>query len=420
MCVVHSVSPFAPNNFFAPYDAALRMASWEDKKFWKKTAWRLHANVEFGSTGHARSIDSEKVNLPQIYDKTESVLGMLNGIDNPEVVDITRRELTPYGSQPLDDGVRGNVRYTSSFEMTDITLQGRYWLPIDFLPGYFSFNLALPMRRIEVSDPVFEDLTTTELPVDRFIKRNLSGPTVLPGFLEKYGGLRVNGWNKTGIGDLTGFIEWHNYYRQDKESLRNVYLFAMLGFSAPTASIKDEDNALSVSLGNDGAWGVPLGLGLMLEFTHNFRFGIDAQFLMLFDETHVRRLKLDENQTELLILKKGNVTREHGLTWKFNIYWQWYHAWRGLSCKALYQYVKRDEDRLLPVDNTFGYTKVNSSEKLHDWNMHHLIFQVNYDCFQESKDFILKPQISLFYKLPIAGKGVIQPHTFGGQIAFNF
>lgn len=412
---------FAPNNFFPPYDPNLRMPSWEDKEFFKKSAWRLGVNLETGSTGDARSFDNYKTDVLQVYDQTQAVIPMLIGTNIPEASRLLQNLTAAYPGQPLDDGTRGHLKFSGHFDMIDVTAHGRYWLPIDFAPGYFSLNIALPIRRAQIEHPHIEDLTRDTFAVDRDIKARLTDEAVFAQQLKTLGNLDVGAWSRTGVGDLLVLLEWQNYYRQEKkENLRNVHLFAKFGVTAPTASKRDEDHALSMSLGNDGAWGIPFGLGLVLDFVYSIRLGLDAEFLVLFDETHERRLKTHIHQTEFLLLKKGDATKEHGLTWKFNLFLQWYHFWRGFSLKAAYHYVKHDDDRLSSTINEFSYSIINSANSLREWNMHHIIFQLNYDFFKETRDWVLKPQFSFFYKLPIAGKGVIQPHTFGGQLSFNF
>lgn len=411
---------FAPNNLFPPYDPNLRLPSWEDRNFWKKSAWRLGANLEFGSTSNGRSFDDHKANVLQLYDQTQAVIPMLMNAKNTDATNILQALTAAYPGQPLDDGTRGHVKFFGHFDIADVTLNGRYWLPVDFVPGYVSLSVALPIRRAQIEHPRFEDLTKEIFAVDLDIKQVITDAAIFAQTLKELGNLDIGAWSRTGVGDLILLLEWQNSYRQEKENLKNVNIFTKLGLSLPTASMRDEDHAFSMSLGNDGAWGVPFGLGLGLEFIYNIHVGLDAEFLVLFDRTHNRRLKTEIHQTEFLLLNKGEATKEHGLTWKFNLYAQWYHFWRGLSVKAGYHYVKHDDDRLVPSANDFSYTVVNSANSLLEWNMHHLVFQVNYDLFKETRDWVLKPQFSIFYKLPIAGKGVIQPHAFGGQIAFNF
>ena len=85
-----------------------------------------------------------------------------------------------------------------------------------------------------------------------------------------------------------------------------------------------------------------------------------------------------------------------------------------------YQFLKHDDDKLTSQSNDFSYHVINSAQSLKEWGTQNFVFQFNYDFFNECKDFLLKPQLSVFYKLPVAGKRVLNSYTFGGQVAFNF
>jgi len=138
------------------------------------------------------------------------------------------------------------------------------------------------------------------------------------------------------------------------------------------------------------------------------------------DETRVRRLKTDVNQTDFLILNKGSATKSVGTAYKFNLFLQFERFFKGLSAKVAYQFFKHDDDKLTADSNDFSYNIINSAQSLKEWNFQNFVFQLNYDFFLECKDSWFKPQLSFFYKLPVTGKRVINPHTFGGQIALNF
>ena len=109
---------------------------------------------------------------------------------------------------------------------------------------------------------------------------------------------------------------------------------------------------------------------------------------------------------------------DHGFLWKFYLYLQGFHFYKGLSLKTAYEYLKKDSDSLSPKSDEFNAGVVNSARWLDEYFSHHVIFSLNYDFFKECKHF--KPQLSLFYKLPVGGKGIIAPDTFGGQIAVSF
>ncbi|MFH0898094.1 MAG: hypothetical protein V1855_00785, partial [bacterium] len=187
-----------------------------------------------------------------------------------------------------------------------------------------------------------------------------------------------------------------------------------------TGEEKDEDRAFSMPLGNDGAWAIPFGIGLELDFIYHIRLGLDADFVAILDKDRSRRMKTSRDQTEFLLLNKGEATKEYGLLWQFHVFAQIVDILKGLSVKVGYQFVKHDEDRLVPKNNDFDYTVVNSAHSLEEWNVHNIVFSLNYDAFKSSPRWKIAPQFSVFYKLPVAGKNVIDAQTFGGQLALRF
>ena len=208
-------------------------------------------------------------------------------------------------------------------------------------------------------------------------------------------------------------------------------LHAKLGVTIPSSQEKDEDRAFSMPLGNDGAWGLPLGLGIDVAFVHNITLGLNAEFLILFDKSRVRRLKTREEQTEFLLLHKGVATKEHGLTWQFHLYFMlrpltWFSSAGkksgddGLWASFDYQFVRHDDDRLNPRSNEFSFAIVNSARSLKEWTIHNLLFRAGYNFANLAKKWPVSPEINLFYKLPVAGKNIIDNHSFGGTIAINF
>ena len=408
---------FAPNNFFPPYDPALHLPNAPECN-----PFRIGVNVEWGKGKHSRNLHGKKRNVLQVYDDDQSTLAMIEqpGPDllaDPDFI-ILRDTLRIFGAR--DDGVRGHVLFLGRFEQLDVTPHVRYVLPID-IAGELAISVALPFRYARVGDISFKDLTLANGCQDDKTEELLTQSfDDLKNLVKKFGNLNLDPWNAHGLGDLAVTLDWSNNYPQDKDGLENVDLNAFVGFTAPTGLKKNEDRAFSMAFGHDGAWSIPFGIGLDLDFKYCIAIGGAAHFEYVFDDTKTRRLKTHESQTEFLLLNKGRATKEHGLLWKFYLYLQAYHFLGGLSAKAAYEYVKHDDDRLTPKSDNFNASVANSAKSLEEWNMHHFIFQLNYDCFKDCSSLCVKPQLSFFYKLPIYGKGIINPQTIGGQIAFNF
>ena len=190
--------------------------------------------------------------------------------------------------------------------------------------------------------------------------------------------------------------------------------------SFPTGDEKNEDNALLFSLGNDGAWGLPLGAHLDLDFNRYVRSGIEVNYLGLFDKKKVRRLKTDLDKTDFLLLHKGEATRSYGPRWKFTFYVQLQPFIRGVSLMAAYQFLKAEPDTLYPQSNDFIHSIVNTAQTLKEWNIHSSVFQFNFDTsvFKSMRWF--KPRFSVFAKLPFMGRRSLMVDTFGGQVSLAF
>lgn len=411
-----ALDAFAPNNFFPPYDPNLRLAVAPDTKF------RLGVNAEYGHTRTARNLDKDKVNILQIYEPTQSTIAMLMEplASIRDKLPLKLPELTSWAGAPTDDDFRGRIEMNGRFEQVDATIYGTYLFQQRMIPGDLSLSAYLPIRSAKVGDLCFKDLTRRNTEADIDISNFLAGFTNFKRAIKDVACLDLDPVHQTGLGDLLFMLDWQNDYRQDKDYLKSVTIFARLGLSLPTGEKKDEDRAFSIALGNDGSIGMPVGIGMELDFEHHITAGIDVEFLVLFDESRERRLKTDSRQTEFLLLNKGRSTRDKGLTWKFNLFLQAFHFAGGLSAKCAYQYVKHDDDRLTAKSDCFSHCVINSAKSLEEWNMHHFIFSLSYDFFKECKDVGVIPQLNFFYKLPLTGKGIINPHTFGGQLVFNF
>jgi len=403
---------YAPTNFHKPYDVNFRMAEWKDTRF------RFGTSVEYGTTSKCRDWDENKTNVLRLYNKSESALTMLMGAERGSQIHNLANVLLPAFAPATDDGRRGRFLLNGEFEGLDVNFSGKYRLPIEKIPGNFDFYLYVPLRYMRLGNVTWHDQTQDVLVADRDVKRYLTND--IQGVAHELGGLDLGSWNKTGLGDIIFMLGWYLDFRQIKEHLKNVRITTRVGLTIPSASEKDEDKVFSLPLGNDGAWGVPFTAGIDLDFVHKVKAGLEFEAFVLFDQTRERRLKTDVNQTDFLLLHKGRATKSFGATWKFNLFVKVYNFLRGLSAKVAYQFLKHDDDRLTAQDNDFSYNIINSAQSLEEWGAQNFVFQVNYDFFKECRNSWFKPQISFFYKLPITGKRVINPHTFGGQIAFNF
>jgi hypothetical protein len=419
---------FAQSNFFRPTDQALRLPVLKNTKF------QVGAMVEHGSRDTGLNWNDKRRNVLALHDDKQNAIRMLKGSKITSVQNIWQNDFVTKGVDSIPESDAGMNRLSGSFNQTDFTFFGHYNFTFleNKIPGVLAVKAYLPIVSKKISGVKIEDLSPLVADWTTF---SWGGAKKAVGDLGKdllknvktWSGLELSNWSKTGLGDMALTLNWHNYYKQNKEYLKLVGLFMHGGFLLPTGSQKDENQAFSMPMGSDGAWGIPLGVGLELGFIHDIKAGVNVDFLGFFDKSRERRMKTDENQTEFLLLNKGEATKESGLTWQFNLFLQWFHFFDGFSAKAAYQFVKHDDDRLCPKGNDFNYRIVNTANSLREWSFHNLAFFVNYDFkalgeYFDADTFADKvtPQLSFFFKFPVAGRNGIDNRTLGGQLAFSF
>ena len=404
------VQAFAPNDFLRPYDPVLRLSSS------LKTPFKVGVNVEGGLGNDGKDINGHRVNILRVYEPTQAYLPALYEAQNAAVT----AHLATFDKSALDDGIRGHVQLRGKLEMADITPNASWTLELPGLPGKFGVSVAVPVRHAAVKAITFNDVTSNVLPGDLQIRADIHTEAALKNTLKTYGGPDLEPWSKTGLGDMTVVLDWSNSYEQKKDSLENVELLARVGLSIPTAEKRNEDKAFSLALGNDGAWSMPFGMGMNLDFKHTVRLTAEAQFDILFNTTKLYRMKTHDAKTRFFLLNKGRATKEHGFTWKFNLGLMSYHFWQGCTVGVNYHYFKHDDDRLVTKGDDFDSSILNGARWLKEYTAHHFIFKANWDGSGIKAFDKITPQVSLFYKLPVEGKCVMMPHTLGGQLAINF
>ncbi|MFH1461380.1 MAG: hypothetical protein ABIF12_00315 [bacterium] len=406
------ISAFAPTNFYRPYDINWRMSDCKDKKF------RLGVNVEYGDTNKSRDAGEQRTGVLRLYNQTESSLGMLLGADVGSDIYNLANLLLPAYNPATDDGVRGRFELDGKYTQASVNFEGVYRMPVEVIPGKFELHLHVPFKYMQISNVVWRDLTKYVLNSDLDVHHHLTDD-IFNNVSNLGEGLDLRGFKCLGLSDIVAQLWWYNDFRQLKEHLKNVRLTARLGLSAPTGDNLNENKPLEFEIGNDGSWGFPLSASLDLDFIHHVKAGLEFEMLFLLDNTKVRRLKTHINQTDFLLLHKGDATRSPGITWKFNLFLQKRFADR-VTAKVAYQFLKHDSDKLTAESNKFDYYIINTAERYQEWMSQNFIFQLNIDLKKEDQKSSVKPQLSFFAKLPITGKRVISSYNFGGQLAFNF
>lgn len=404
---------FAPSTAARSTDQALRSAAVHKK-------YRVRMVAESSAAARAYNMEAKRCDPMQVYQDSESTLMMLR---NPLSTVPTRRtaadNLLRAMGNPADDGKRGHFQLAGTYN--EVNLMPSVGASMEFkgIPGMVGLDVHIPVVRKQVNVMGMTDLTnTTNFPQPQDFWTAARMPDMVD-FMAKNGALSTEKVTTTGVGDVAIMGSWRHWFRQDKELIRGVELFAQFGISLPTGKERDEDKAFSMALGGDGAFGIPVGLGLNVQFINTIRAGLNVDFLAYLDKTRERRLKTISPQSELFLLNKGKASRDAGLNWQFYLYLQSHHFIGGLSAKAAYQYLRHDADRLSPRDNGFTYDVVNASNRLSEWYAHNVIFSLDYD-HVDPQDHLVVPHLGVFYKLPVAGKAVIAMQSVGVTMGASF
>ncbi|MBM3886351.1 hypothetical protein FJ364_00320 [Candidatus Dependentiae bacterium] len=411
MPAAEQLAAFAPTTALRAHDQAMRLSVIKNKKYHIKVA------MESSLAERAYNPEQHRTNALTVLEKDQaSIMALRNTAPEQKAAadTILRRMFNP-----ADNGVRGHLKPAGSFSELSVTPNVGAQFNVAGMPGLFAVDVHVPVVRKQISNISFADQTNTTLVpliADLQVKKEM--PNMLQNF-EDLGLLHTGKWVATGLGDTAIMGSWRNWFRQDKELVKGVELFAQLGVTLPTGKERDEDQMFSLPLGSDGAFGIPVGLGLNVQFINTFRAGLNIDFLAYLDKAKNRRLKTHQAQTDLFLLNKGDATKDYGLNWQFYLYLQSRHFIGGLSAKAAYQYLRHDTDKLTPRDNKFSFDVVNAAANLQEWHAHNVIFSLDYDHINSS-DTLVVPQLSAFFKLPVGGKSVIAAQTVGLQMGVSF
>lgn len=404
-----SAMPFAQSNFFLPYDPALKFPAVQQDEDNCGLSFGV-CNIEYGGKRTGRNGQRNHRSILALADDTQSTLAMLENPVGPNAATITAFAAVFAGIG--DDGTRGHLQLEGKFDRIDATFFAGYQIPATIFGGTLGIEVYAPLVHKEVHGIQIADLTANPgVVADATVRNQLT--SVLATRLAQLGGPVLNNWSKTGIGDVIALLSW-GYAKEC------VGGYGKIGVSFPSAPKKDINRAFSMALGSDGAWGLPIEMGIWKDACKHLRLGVDADFMIYFDRTAIRRLKTDVDQTGFLLLNKGLARKRHGLQWQLHTFAQAHHFLGGLSAQFGYQYVCRQTDHLIAKDANFDNGIINSDASLKVSDAHNLIARLNYDFFQGRCLSSVIPQIGLYYKFNIGGKNIINNATVGGQFILKF
>lgn len=392
-------------NFFYAYDINLRPPIWYGSPI-QLTGW-----TEIGFQAHAYNADGIKTNVLGIWSENQDALAMLRGYspDNP---------ITQFYVKTLDmpdiNGIRGTLTFKGSLKGQQGGINFRYHAPHNLTVGIYLPIMHMALKHVEWQD------NTKNIGMDDVLVINELTSKLRERVHDFDPTLNLNGWDRTGVGDLFLFTEWQRQFYQGREILKNVGLCGRVGFAFPTGLKTNEDYILSIPFGFDGSFGIIFGGGIDLTWFDIFMGGIDVEFIEIFGNTRMRRIKTNPDQTEFLLLTKVPAYKDFGFTQRFNLYLD-SKLWRGFSIRSTYQFWKHSPDSLTLKTNEFSDNTANTAQSLEQWTVHQMIVQLAYDgqCDIPNSS-IVKPQFSMFLKFPFNGERAILFDTFGFTLSFNF
>lgn len=413
--LLQSLAAFVPTTGTRSFEQALRPATVENKKF------HIRVTSEALTAARGYDIDGHRCDVLSVYEKDQAtIMALRNPL--PDKAAGAQRELMVNMRAPADDGVRGHVALRGNFNQVSVAPTVGASIELGGIPGSFGLDVHVPVVRKQMSVSTMQDLTRVHpdpLFQPLFDVAVANRVAAWPTTASTLGALSTENVTTSGLGDTAIMLSWRNNFKQDKELIKAVELFAQVGVMLPTGRERDEDKMFSMALGSDGAFGIPVGVGLNVQFVNTIRAGLNVDFLAHLDKTRDRRLKTIAQQTELFLLNKGKATRDYGLDWQFYLYLQSRHFVGGLSAKAAYQYLRHDADKLTPRDNGFSYDVINTSKRLSESYAHNVIFSLDYDHLGTDAALVV-PQLGLFYKLPVGGKAVLAMQSVGVHMGVNF
>ena len=348
----------------------------------------------------------KKTNVLHIYEGTQNGLAALKGFDTAT----KPGQLSQLSNINDDNGTQGLYMPCGDLKIPlNLMFSHRFY----FNHG-LNLGLHIPLYIMELHNVRWRSLQGSTT-----LEQNLE--TDFLQHIRAVSGLHMRGWKRTGCGDFLAQLTWMRDFAQAKPLVSNVRPQARLGVLFPTGKSADPDELFAFPFGNDGSWGVQFAGGLDLTFCYTLRGGVDVQFDYLFGSTHLRRVRTEGNQTDLLFLKKVPTFREFGLGQQYNLYLESCDLLDGLALKINYQFLKRNDDRLFVCSDRIDPDKINEAVSLQDWTAHSLIFMGRYEfCKHMSDTALVVPSLLGWFKWGFNGKRAVLAQTLGIQLTLSF
>lgn len=382
---------------------------WVRPDFNLEKNWQVFAIGERGVSTKAYNECGQCVNPLAVWNADQNALTMLMGFPPDSSKTDLLVQLIDAGA--FDDGstARFNARGCLNLDWS-LGLGVRYGFCHHIILGAYLPAYGMSLKSVNWCDKTDPDNTAVRaLLTDH-----------LPSTVCELGCLDICGWKRAGIGDLMIMGEWLDDFPQDKPLLKNVRLNARLGLGLPTGLKQDENKIMAFPFGYDGATSILFAGGLKATIATFCSLGFDVQLIHAFGNCKVRRIKVQQDQTELLLLQKACAYKNWGLTQQFNIFAHIYPFVDGLEVKLDYQFIKLGESSLALATQAWSQNIANTAITLQENTAHTLIASIGYNHNRRDPDACYCPQVFFYAKMPCNGKQSVLCTTIGLTVGVDF
>lgn len=406
----------APLGLFEPYDINIRLRKPAQNHFYAgvlgEKSYSVKAYTTYSNDDNCDDEETIQVNPLQVYEKAQNFISMYQGddYDNSEFVQLLNNIAGGPGGG-VSNAENGMFEPCGKFCVGQVALSTIYAAKHNFyvsayLPIYFVKLHSVSWHYLG-NDTLFSGAEIQEL-ASAFAQdaKNLFN-------------LSTCGWKKNGPGDLTFLTEWQRDFPQMRPVLKSVQPNLRIGISFPTGCSANEDVIMPVPFGADGSISIPFGGSLDINLANAVDFGFSGQFWYFWNNEKDRRIKTFPTQTSLLFPTVTPVIKEHAFIQNFNLYAQSYCLSRRLALKFCYQYWRKGEDILCPVNPEFSSIVANTAPQLAERTEHDIFLALSYS--PKASDFKRAfPQAQLFWKGSVKGYRAVLASTAGLQVSVIF
>lgn len=412
---ISQVIQAAPLGLFEPYDINIRLRKPAPHHFYVGALGEKSYSVKAYTSYGDNDCDDEatiQVNPLQVYEKAQNLISMYQGDDYSNSAFI--QQLNSISGGPgggVSNVENGMFEPTGKFCVGQAAFSTMYAAKHNFyVSGY------LPIYFIKLHSVSWCYLGNNTLFSGAEIEQLAQA---FQQDAKNIFGLNTCGWKRHGLGDLTFLAEWQRDFPQLRPVLKSVQPNLRIGLSIPTGRCASENDLMSVPFGADGSVSIPFGGSLDINLANHVDFGFSGQFWYFWNNEKDRRIKTFPTQTSLLFPVVTRTIKQHAFIQNFNLFAQAYSFCKRLSLKFCYQYWRKGEDYLCPVNPEFSSIIANTAPQLAERTEHDVFFTLNYS--PKATDFKRAfPQAQLFWKGSVKGYHAVLASTVGAQISVIF